>query len=296
MTRAMSPTVFRNRSRKAYDITYETRQDDARTALLCHARLDGTPTPAADASPSTLQKIASVRNWAHEVARSLDEEDRYDEDDDATLAGGHLSQRATPTPLLSSPFTLRTATPQTAFSPPAAHALDEITRAKLWAEHEYLREQLRIARIRSEARDAYAANAQAELARARLCPERLSQEAGCREKDVRLPGPEETRLQEAEQAWRAANPDAAMFTVALGSYKSKHEFQVLAGALGLDGTGTVKALTARIRQHMQAHPELADNPRFVALFHGNRGWRTVAREILDGKRPNPFVRSSPEVR
>ena len=56
------------------------------------------------------------------------------------------------------------------------------------------------------------------------------------------------------------------FTGPINSRKKKSELQDIASALSLQDTGTVKDLVSSIRQHLTAHPELSDQPRFQGLF------------------------------
>jgi hypothetical protein len=56
------------------------------------------------------------------------------------------------------------------------------------------------------------------------------------------------------------------FTGPVNSRKKKSELQDIASALSLQDTGTVKDLVSSIQQHLTAHPELSDQPRFQGLF------------------------------
>jgi hypothetical protein len=61
-----------------------------------------------------------------------------------------------------------------------------------------------------------------------------------------------------------------VFTGSLSSYKRKDDLIVLAGALGLSTTGTIPELMAKIKAHIEDHPELTQNPRFSGLFQRGR--------------------------
>ncbi|KAM6491483.1 hypothetical protein JOM56_013052 [Amanita muscaria] len=56
------------------------------------------------------------------------------------------------------------------------------------------------------------------------------------------------------------------FDNSLSAYKRKDDLLTIAGALQIVTTGTVPQLTARIKEHLHAHPDLVSNPRFAGLF------------------------------
>jgi hypothetical protein len=70
-----------------------------------------------------------------------------------------------------------------------------------------------------------------------------------------------------------------VFTKSLSSYKWKDELITLAGALHLETTGTVPELTAQVKAHIEAHPELAETARFAGLFQCNRRARVEETPI-----------------
>jgi DDE superfamily endonuclease len=61
-----------------------------------------------------------------------------------------------------------------------------------------------------------------------------------------------------------------IFDSPLSSYKLKDDIRTIAGALGIATTGTVAELTACIKNHLRAHPELVNNPRFAGLYQTGR--------------------------
>ena len=56
------------------------------------------------------------------------------------------------------------------------------------------------------------------------------------------------------------------FDNSLSTYKRKDDLLTIAGALQIVATGTVPQLTARIKEYLHVHPDLASNPRFAGLF------------------------------
>ena len=46
-----------------------------------------------------------------------------------------------------------------------------------------------------------------------------------------------------------------------------------------DKVGTVAELTTRVKAHIEAHPELADNARFAGLFQRNRWMRAEDNSV-----------------
>ena len=56
------------------------------------------------------------------------------------------------------------------------------------------------------------------------------------------------------------------FDNSLSAYKRKDDLLTIASALEIVTTGTVPQLTARIKDHLHTHPDLASNPRFAGLF------------------------------
>jgi hypothetical protein len=70
-----------------------------------------------------------------------------------------------------------------------------------------------------------------------------------------------------------------VFTKSLSSYKRKDDLITLAGALQLETTGTVAELTTRVKAHIEAHPELAENARFAGIFQRNRRARVEDASI-----------------
>ena len=64
----------------------------------------------------------------------------------------------------------------------------------------------------------------------------------------------------------AVNSVMQVFSKPLTSFKLKEEFQALARALDISTLGTRDEILARIKQHLEDHPELAENTRFEGLF------------------------------
>jgi hypothetical protein len=86
----------------------------------------------------------------------------------------------------------------------------------------------------------------------------------------------EKAVQEAARVSRIQEETVSKnFTGGLSSFKKKDDLIILAGALGLETDGTIPILTARIRTHLDEHPELAQSQRFAGLFvrqrHAARG-------------------------
>ncbi|KIL58603.1 hypothetical protein M378DRAFT_86304 [Amanita muscaria Koide BX008] len=80
---------------------------------------------------------------------------------------------------------------------------------------------------------------------------------------------------EARNARITEDATSKVFDHTLASYTRKDELLSLAGALRISDKGTIPDLLSRIRQHMELHPELRENPRFAGLFQtsGARGRR-----------------------
>ena len=92
---------------------------------------------------------------------------------------------------------------------------------------------------------------------------------------------------EARNARIADDAASKVFDHTLTSYKKKDELLSIAGALRISDKGTISDLLNRIRQHMELHPELRENPRFAGLFHtsGARGRRNPATTSSSAQRP-----------
>lgn len=82
----------------------------------------------------------------------------------------------------------------------------------------------------------------------------------------------------AEEADRHRRINEAAFTRTfehpLSLYKKKDELLVIAIALNLPTDGTIPILNTRIKEHLQSHPDLVNNPRFSGLFSRARQART----------------------
>jgi hypothetical protein len=74
----------------------------------------------------------------------------------------------------------------------------------------------------------------------------------------------------AEDAVRRKQIDqdtiSKVFDCSLASYKHKDDLTAISGALSLPTTGTVAELLAKIKEHLNRHPELMANDRFAGLF------------------------------
>ncbi|KIL65352.1 hypothetical protein M378DRAFT_77093, partial [Amanita muscaria Koide BX008] len=93
--------------------------------------------------------------------------------------------------------------------------------------------------------------------------------------------------QEVRNARIAEDAVSKVFAHTLTSYKKKDELLSIAGALQISDKGTIPELLNRIRQHMELHPELRENPRFAGLFQtpGARGRRNPATTSSSAQRP-----------
>lgn len=90
-----------------------------------------------------------------------------------------------------------------------------------------------------------------------------------REKQQQVAAEKEAQ-KEAEAANRQRRINEAAFTQdfdqPLSSFKKKDELLSIAIALNLPTHGTVPVLNNRIKEHLQSHPDLANNRRFAGLF------------------------------
>ncbi|KIL54744.1 hypothetical protein M378DRAFT_91977 [Amanita muscaria Koide BX008] len=93
--------------------------------------------------------------------------------------------------------------------------------------------------------------------------------------------------QEVRNARIAEDAVSKVFAHTLTSYKKKDELLSIAGALQISDKGTIPELLNRIRQHMELHPELRENPCFAGLFQtpGARGRRNPATTSSSAQRP-----------
>ena len=61
-----------------------------------------------------------------------------------------------------------------------------------------------------------------------------------------------------------------VFDSPLSSYKLKDDLRTITGALGILTTGTVAELSTHVKEHLNGHPELVNNPRFSGLYQTGR--------------------------
>ncbi|KAG6373119.1 hypothetical protein JVT61DRAFT_6721 [Boletus reticuloceps] len=80
----------------------------------------------------------------------------------------------------------------------------------------------------------------------------------------------------------------------LSTLRCKDDFITLAGALGISHDGTIEELRNRIKNYIRdpANVDIANNPRFVALFHGSgravtRITATTAASAHNHSNPHP---------
>ncbi|THH27882.1 hypothetical protein EUX98_g6309 [Antrodiella citrinella] len=85
---------------------------------------------------------------------------------------------------------------------------------------------------------------------------------------------------------RAAAP-LRIFKGSLSSYQRKRDLVDLAQALEIASEGTIPQLKSRIRGHLRAHPLLARNPRFRALFPSRGRHAPLLAEVYVFTPPNP---------
>ncbi|KAI0276873.1 hypothetical protein BC826DRAFT_1114014 [Russula brevipes] len=95
--------------------------------------------------------------------------------------------------------------------------------------------------------------------------EKARKEREAAQKEAQKTVDEATRKLQIQEAIKTR-----IFTDSLSSYKLKDDLIILAGALGLNTTGTVNDLNTQIRSHLSAHPELQRDARFSGLFSSNR--------------------------
>jgi hypothetical protein len=82
-----------------------------------------------------------------------------------------------------------------------------------------------------------------------------------------------------------------VFDRALTAYKRKDDLTSISRALGLLTTRTVSELLARIKAHLEAHPELAANDWFAGLF-GVRRRTNQLSVITPSTQPSDNTQSS----
>lgn len=83
----------------------------------------------------------------------------------------------------------------------------------------------------------------------------------------------------------------------LASLKRKEDLETLARALRISSTGTIKEFQDRIKDHLTAHPELRQNPRFQGLFQTQETRRRHHQATATVERNNqvpPTIQPVPE--
>ncbi|KAG6887876.1 hypothetical protein C0992_010389 [Termitomyces sp. T32_za158] len=89
---------------------------------------------------------------------------------------------------------------------------------------------------------------------------------------------EAQKLRDAAERAAQINEDSFLktFDHSFSHYKKKDDLITIASILRLPTKGTIAALITRLKDHLQDHAELADNPRFSALFSSGRRTRNAA--------------------
>lgn len=92
------------------------------------------------------------------------------------------------------------------------------------------------------------------------------------------------------QEWREANAPTMSFSGAWSS-KKKSDVQDIAFALSIPTAGTVNQLVDSIKAHLEVHPELKTDPRFVALYSNPRGRKRAIPDDFNNENVPPATRS-----
>jgi hypothetical protein len=114
------------------------------------------------------------------------------------------------------------------------------------------------------------------LARVLTAPEAKEEWEKNQEEERRKKEAEAQKIQQKNDALRKREEErhqtveTKTFTSSLRSYTRKDDLKDIAACLGLEMTGTNPVITARIKEYMDLHPELKENPRFAGLFGGHQ--------------------------
>lgn len=77
------------------------------------------------------------------------------------------------------------------------------------------------------------------------------------------------------------------YNAPLSSLKRKEEFLALAGALEISDDGTISDLTKRIKDHLDTHPELAEQQRFSGLYKAAGSRRQSTQTAVNAPTAGP---------
>ncbi|KAF8591404.1 hypothetical protein K439DRAFT_1271798, partial [Ramaria rubella] len=96
--------------------------------------------------------------------------------------------------------------------------------------------------------------------------EKQEEERVARKAEQAVKAQEKEKVKGTRTTTRIHNAVLQVFDQPLTYYKKKDDLRSLVLTLELDNNGKVIELKAQIKAHMQAHPELAQHPRFPGLY------------------------------